>query len=153
MHDNEKVLKASDQRDEGGKEIWWVLGGKPCWNWTCSLLKMGFLRECTWLTGALDWHTPSTNLQEKADPIVIGDSTGLRILAIRMGLCWLRSEWSRTCFSHTQLWVLVWVYGGALGLIWCVRVLSFFFAVHHCLSCPAHPPLMCFLGSSGCYCI
>ena len=43
-------------------------------------------------TGALDWHTPSTNLQEKGDPIVIGDSTGLRFLALRVGLRWLRSE-------------------------------------------------------------
>ena len=55
-------------------------------------------------------------------------------------------------FSHSAVSIGLSVWRGFGSHLVC-QSSFFFFAVHHCLSCPAHPPLMCFLGSSGCYCI
>ena len=55
-------------------------------------------------------------------------------------------------FSHSAVSIGLSVWRGFGSHLVCQNSF-FFFAVHQCLSCPAHPPLMCFLGSSGCYCI
>ena len=58
----------------------------------------------------------------------------------------------KMCFSHSagSTGLSVWRDFGSHG----VSEFFFFLAIHHCLSCPAHPPVMiCFLGNSGSYCI